>query len=106
MRDNKHMRPARVLCTFLIALPVLIALPAAWAPRTRPDPKAIEAFERYSQVTEAELKSSADAKTFLSVEPGKQARMRAGEIVVTERQRTDHGRKIEAPKALIQDWDG
>ncbi len=82
-------------CSLYMALPAISA-------RTRPEPEALEAFERYSEVTEAELKSAAASTTFLNVDAEKRARIRGGEIVVTERERTSH----EVRKGLIQDWEG
>ena len=86
-------------CSLFLALPVVSA-------RVRPAPEALEAFDRYAQVTEEELKSAAASKTFLNVDAAKQARIRGGEIVVTERERTGHGRDFEVRKGLIQDWEG
>ncbi|HME06952.1 MAG TPA: hypothetical protein VKG25_07875 [Bryobacteraceae bacterium] len=92
-----------VMCSLFVALPQAEA-------RTRPTPEALKAFDRYAQVTEAELNSAAAASTFLStfprIGPERQPRMRHGEILVTERERTDQGRPINPPRGMIQDWEG
>jgi hypothetical protein len=87
-----------LLCTILIAS-------FECGAGTRISPRSTEAFNRYVQVTEAELKSDA-LSTGLALDSEKKRKLRAGEILVTERQRTDNGRAIQAPSGMIQDWEG
>ncbi len=89
-----------VTCSlFMLLLPVMEA-------RTRPTPEDLQAFDHYAQVTETELNSAAAAKYSLGIDSEQEARMRDGEIVVVQRERNDRGRPIDAPKGMIQDWEG
>jgi hypothetical protein len=103
MSHNSHMRTLRLQLRVSVAL--FMALPAVEA-ATKPLPETIEAFERYARVTEDELKNAAGSDNFLNSSLEKRARARSGEIVVTELTRTEGGRKINTPKAMVQDWEG
>ena len=99
LADNCNMRTAALLCTFLTT-----SFYATGG--TRPLPATLEAFDRYVELTEAELKNSAESKIFLSGDRETQGRARAGEMVVKERGRTDQDPKFDPPNGIIQDWKG
>jgi len=103
------MSPSKL---FSVLLLFSILSSAAFA--AAPKPEAIQAWNRYIQLTEARIEAQQrDRKNFLTARPETAeqtaavgAKLKSGEIVVQKLTTTDRGKNIEAPGALIHDWVG
>ena len=77
-------------------------------------PRTVEAFNRYIQVTEARMKTEVEGEApFLWVDrlPNNQrediyARLRAGEVVVEKLETRDGGARIDIPSGMVHHWVG
>ena len=93
---------------------VLLFILSSAAFAAGPKPEAIQAWDRYIQLTETRIEAQQrDRQNFLRAQPETaeqtaafEAKLKRGEIVVQKLTRTDQGKSIEAPGALIHDWVG
>jgi hypothetical protein len=94
--------------------PLLSMILSSAAFAAGPKAEAIQAWDRYIQLTEARIEAQQwDRKNFLSTQPetaeqtaALEAKLKSGEIVVQKLATTDRGKNIEAPGALIHHWVG
>ncbi len=90
----------------------IVALAAALLPwpasAARLTPETARAFDRYIELTEAQLAETRTSSPFLWVDSHPDARqnVRNGQTVVESLQTTDHGKPIRVPGGLIHDWLG
>ena len=69
---------------------------------------AAEAFYHYTTLTEARMQAALPPGGFLWLDgqPETKAKVRKGQRIILARATQDHGRDIEVPNGLIQDWLG
>ncbi len=96
------MKAVAVRCILAAAL---LCLACGHAFAAVMSPEASQAFDRYATLVEQDLKRPGPFLK-LDLDPAVKRRVLAGEVVVVPRQELDHGQQVDAPHALIHDWQG
>ncbi len=90
----------------IVALAAALFSWPAWAAKLTPD--TARAFDRYIELTEAQLARTRTSGPFLWVDSHPEARQNArnGQTVVESLQTTDRGKPVRVPDGRIHDWLG
>ncbi len=93
----------RVLSALMLSS---FALPLGFAADLLPETK--RAFDRYAQLTEAQLDRTLNGRHFLysDLSPSDKAKLRKGEVTIMPREVLDNAKEIDVPGGLVQDWVG
>jgi len=106
---SKRAQPRRFVAAALAAI-AFFALPSNAADLK---PQALDAFNRYSQLTEAQMDADlARREAYLHIDALRKDRratcvqLREGKVVIEHLETLDQGRQIRVPGGMIHDWIG
>lgn len=89
----------RTVLLFLLSAPGLAGF-------ARLNTATAAAFDRYVELTEARMNENLDGRKFLNLDDDERSKLRAGEVRIEAGRTLDHGKDIDVPHGMIQDWIG
>jgi hypothetical protein len=110
-REDRSKRPQRRLVAAALAAIVFLVLPLAAAELK---PQALDAFNRYSQLTEVQADAALtrhEAYLHIDALPADRrtaayAQLNEGKVLIERLETLDQGRRIQVPGGMIHDWIG